>query len=66
MTTVIEQNATAPAAKSDTAPARPRLLDEVRERIRVKHYSYATEKTYTHVLNRGGRGVTSPLDRVTA
>lgn len=48
MTTVIEQNATAPAAKSDTAPARPRLLDHVRERIRVKHYSYATEKTYTH------------------
>jgi site-specific recombinase XerD len=26
------------------------------------HKSVATTMIYTHVLNRGGRGVTSPLD----
>ena len=48
MTTVIEQNATAPVVKSDMAPAKPRLLDQVRQRICVKHYSRSTEKTYIH------------------
>jgi hypothetical protein len=86
--------------------SRPRkLLDQVRDVLRVKHYSYRTEQTYvhwirrfilfhnkrhpsetstaevsqflthlavdeqvaaaiyTHVLNRGGRGVRSSLDR---
>jgi site-specific recombinase XerD len=28
------------------------------------HKSVATTMIYTHVLNRGGRGVTSPLDRL--
>ena len=28
--------------------ARPRLLDQVRERLRCKHYSYRTEKTYLY------------------
>lgn len=97
----------------------PRLLDRLREKIRLKHYSMRTEEpyarwvkhlirfhekrhpaamgapeveafltrlavagkvaalsmllgnadvgttmTYTHVLNRGGRGVMSPLDRM--
>ncbi len=46
MTTVIEKNATAAPVKSDTAA--PRLLDQVRERIRVLHYSRSTEKTYIH------------------
>ena len=90
---------------------KPRLLDQVREKIRLKHYSIRTEHTYvdwikryilfhgkrhpqemgkqeveqflthlavernvaastqnqtlsaiSHVLNRGGRGVGSPLD----
>lgn len=80
------QEANTPLAQS------PKLLDQVRDRIRVKHYSIRTETQYvqwvkrfilfhgkshlrdmgapeveamTHprVLNKGGRGVTSPLDR---
>jgi hypothetical protein len=96
-------------------PTSPKLLDQVRQAIRIKHYSYRTEQTYvnwirrfillhdkkypkdmgvaevevflghlavvgnvaastqnqalsallliyTHVMNRGGRGVISPLD----
>ncbi len=55
-----------------------RLLDQVRDAIRLKHYAYSTEKayvywakrfilyhtsdTYTHVLNRGALAVRSPLD----
>ena len=30
----------------------PRLLERVRERIRAKHYSYRTEKTYLHWIRR--------------
>ena len=50
MTETIEREATAPAVKSDTLPASraPRLLDQVRDRIRVKHYSLSTEKTYLY------------------
>lgn len=29
-------------------PARPKLLDQVREAIRRRHYSYRTEETYVH------------------
>ena len=43
--------------------AESKLLDRYRERLRVKHYSLRTEEIYTHVLNKGGRGVKSPLDR---
>lgn len=31
---------------------KPKLLDQVRERIRVKHYSYKTEQTYIHWVKR--------------
>jgi integrase len=49
MTEIIEQNATPETAKRDiNGSARPRLLDQVRERIRVLHYSMSTEKTYIH------------------
>ena len=52
------------------SPARQKpkkLLDQVRDAMRLKHYAYRTEEPYvqvidTHVLNRGGRGVRSPLD----
>lgn len=51
MTEVIEKSATPAAAESDT-PAdvqrQPKLLDRVRDRIRVKHYSRSTEKTYLY------------------
>lgn len=46
MTETAERNATHAADKSDTA--KPRLLDQVRDRIRVLHYSRSTEKTYIH------------------
>jgi len=47
---VIEQNATCAAVKSDITPTvqAPRLIDRVRDRIRVLHYSRSTEKTYLH------------------
>ena len=33
-------------------PRKPRLLDQVRERCRVKHYSIRTEKTYADWIRR--------------
>ena len=51
-----------------------KLLDQIRDVMRVKHYSLRTEwtyatgwsassvSTYTHVLNKPGLGVKSPLD----
>jgi len=46
----IERNATPPAVKSDMPEVvqKPKLLDHVRDRIRVKHYSLSTEKTYLY------------------
>jgi Phage integrase, N-terminal SAM-like domain len=64
---------------------KPKLLEQVRQTIRTRHYSYQTEKAYvhwikryiffhnkrehhddvyTHVLNRGGKAVFSPADRL--
>lgn len=34
------------------APPAPRLLDQVRARIRVKHYSIRTEETYVDWIRR--------------
>lgn len=54
MTETIERDATLIASESDTQtvppqqPTAPRLLDQVRDRIRVKHYSLSTEKTYLY------------------
>jgi integron integrase len=50
MTEVIERNATVAPVKRDTpaAPQPPKLLDQVRSRICVLHYSRSTEKTYLY------------------
>jgi hypothetical protein len=44
-----------------------KLLDQVRDAIRLKRYAYSTEKTYVcwtkhFVLHRGDLAVRSPLD----
>lgn len=45
MTETIESNAT-PAQDTTAVSAKPRLLDQMRAAIRVKHYSMRTEQTY--------------------
>jgi len=44
----------------------PRVLEQVRNVMRLHHYSIHTERRYTdwiiHVLQQGGQGVPSPLD----
>jgi integrase len=37
---------------ADEAQAKPRLLDEVRNRLRLKHYSLRTEKAYLYWIRR--------------
>jgi len=37
---------------SPSGPQKPRLLDQVREAIRTRHYSYKTEKAYVHWIKR--------------
>lgn len=50
MAEVLDRDATLAPATRDTPATNkpPRLLDQVRERIRVLHYARATEKTYLH------------------
>ncbi len=51
MIEIAERNATPADATRDTATdvkRQPKLLDRVRERIRVKHYARSTEKTYLY------------------
>lgn len=58
MPEVIEQNATLANSQRDiqTAqpeqPRQPKLLDQVRERIRTMHYSLRTEQSYIHWIKR--------------
>jgi len=35
-----------------TSPKPKKLLDQLRDAIRIKHYSYSTEKTYVHWAKR--------------
>ena len=47
------------------APPKPKLLDQLRESLRSRHYSRRTEQTYmiyALFLNRGPTGVRSPVD----
>lgn len=46
MLTLDKPNATSAPALSDTGRRQPKLLDRMREAIRVKHYSLATERSY--------------------
>lgn len=39
-------------SKSGSAPPRPRLFDEVRRRLRLKHYSLRTEQAYLYWIRR--------------
>jgi integron integrase len=38
--------------RENYSPAKPKLLDQVRSAIRVKHYSYRTEETYVNWIKR--------------
>lgn len=41
-----------PVVPQTSLPLRPRLLDQVRDTIRRKHYSLRTEQTYLHWTKR--------------
>lgn len=43
---------TAPTEDKQGNPPSPRLLDEVHNRIRTKHYSRRMEESYTHWIKR--------------
>jgi len=43
---------TAPTEDKQGNPPSLRLLDEVRNRIRTKHYSHRMEESYTHWIKR--------------
>ncbi|HRP76263.1 MAG TPA: integron integrase [Rhodocyclaceae bacterium] len=47
MTETLERNATAA-----TETRKPRLMDQVRESLRVAHYALTTERTYCHWIKR--------------
>lgn len=55
MTAIATITPTPATALKDTpavSPQQPRLLDRVRDRLRVKHYSYRTEQAYVHWIKR--------------
>ncbi len=37
-------------------------MQQLRDKIRIKHYSIRTMMVYTHFLNEGGQGVIRPSD----
>ena len=41
-----------PGAVLQAAPPRPKLLDQVRDAIRTRHYSYRTEEAYVGWIKR--------------
>ena len=40
------------AVSPPASPPKPKLLDQVRQAIRTRHYSYMTEKAYVHWIKR--------------
>ena len=40
------------AASAPTTPPKPKLLNQVRQAIRTRHYSIRTEKAYVHWIKR--------------
>jgi len=41
-----------PMVSVTSSPTKPKLLDQVRQAIRTRHYSYRTEKAYVHWIKR--------------
>jgi integrase len=42
----------APTANATSSPQKSKLLDQVSQAIRMRHYSYRTEKAYVHWIKR--------------
>ena len=51
-TEVAIASTTMPRRRMTSEPAQPKLLDRVREAIRVRHYSRRTEEAYAHWIRR--------------
>jgi len=49
---VISQSGQPPGDMAPSGPPKPRLLEQVRQAIRTRHYSYRTEKAYVHWTKR--------------
>ncbi len=49
---VVSRSEQPAVAASASGPPKPRLLDQVRQAIRTRHYSYRTEKAYIHWIKR--------------
>ena len=47
-----ERGGPAPIKSTGLAPGEPRLFDQVRSRLRVKHYSFRTEEAYLYWIKR--------------
>ena len=48
----VSANQPAPTASAPSSSAKPKLLDQVRQAIRTRHYSPRTEETYVHWIKR--------------
>jgi integron integrase len=49
---LVSANQPAPAVSAASSSAKPKLLDQVRQAIRTRHYSYMTEKAYVGWIKR--------------
>jgi hypothetical protein len=48
----LERGAPAKTGSPSVSLPKPKLLDQVRQAIRTRHYSYRTEKAYVHWTKR--------------